>query len=170
MGEAQHHPPCALFFGLLLSEGVELSDDHSRLEDGFSKIHVCSDLWPFEQTDHYEPEMGPNLRRQFVAMDRAFDPGYLASMKHRANAIEQEFAEDGARRVNIDPGYVALDKVVLASTKNHAHRVYLADGIFGEVTLSYHRGKGYEPWPWTYPDYREERVRAWFNALRTELR
>jgi hypothetical protein len=114
--------------------------------------------------------MGPNLRRQFVAMDRAYDPSYLASMKQRANEFEDALAADGKRTVNLDPGLILLEKVVLASTKNHSHRVPLPDGIYGEVTLVYHRGRGYEPMPWTYPDYKDERVRAWLGEVRGLLK
>jgi hypothetical protein len=171
MGEIRPPPSALLFFGLILSEGVEPEVVHERLRGEFGEILTVSEVWPFTQTDYYGEEMGPNLQRQFVAMATPFDPGELARVKRRANEIEAELAgPQGRRRVNIDPGYVTQAKVVLSSTKDHAHRVYLGQGIHGEVTLTYHRGRGYEPMPWTYPDYREERVREWFNRVRGSLK
>lgn len=45
---------------------------------------------------------------------------------------EEEYAQQRATqnldRLNDNPGYLAEDKLVLASTKNHAHRLYLFAG------------------------------------------
>ena len=54
------------------------------------------------------------------------------------------------REAHLDGG-----KLVLATTKNYSHRIYLGDGIYAEVTLIY-RNKGYVALPWTYPDYATE--------------
>jgi len=111
----------------------------------------------FVETDYYEPSMGSGLRKTLWAFDRLIEPGRLPELKLQANAWEDDYARRGAhpeeRPLNLDPGYLTLAKFVLASTKDHAHRLYLADGVYGEVTLHYHKG-GWQPWPWTYPDYR----------------
>jgi hypothetical protein len=101
------------------------------------------------------------------------DPGQLVEAKLLSNAVEREMAMDRdgrtCRRVNLDPGYVTLGKLVLATTKDHAHRIALRDGIFAEVTLAY-RGGRWEPFPWTYPDYRSGRYDAFLLSARESLR
>ena len=62
-----------------------------------------------------------------------------------------------------------LGKFLLATTKDQAHRVYLRDGIFAEVTLHYHAG-AFRPWEWTYADYRLPEVLAFLREARTFYR
>ncbi|BCV25565.1 DUF4416 family protein [Gelria sp. Kuro-4] len=112
----------------------------------------ASPVLPFDHTDYYAAEMGPDLKRRLFAFADLVDPGELPALKHWSNSLEAHWAVDGRRRVNIDVGYITLAKLVLATTKDHAHRLYLGKGIYGEVTLRYVGGR-FEPWPWTYPDY-----------------
>lgn len=172
MGRVTSVEPVRLFFGLLLARGVDPPRVHDVLAREFGPLAMVSQLWPFDHTDYYTPEMGPGIRRQFACAARLIDPAELPGIKLKTNEIESALADPATRNrlVNIDPGYVSLSKVVLASTKDHAHRLYLGRGIFGEVTLTFHRGKGFEPWPWTYPDYRQETTRAWFNHVRETMK
>ncbi len=71
--------------------------------------------------------------------------------------------------MNLDPGYVELSKVVLASTKNFYHRILVADGIYAEVTMHYEAG-AWRSFPWTFPDFRSGRYAAFFDALRARYR
>ena len=73
------------------------------------------------------------------------------------------------RPINIDPGYISMTKLVLASTKNREHRLYLRDGIYAEVTLAF-RDQCWQPMGWTYADYQRDDVlefltqgRQWFT-------
>jgi hypothetical protein len=129
--------------------------------------------FPFEQTRYYEAAMGPGLRKQFLAFNDLVDPERLASIKLHTNALERELAETRSyaesRPLNLDPGLLTLGKLVLATTKDQAHRVYLRQGIFAEVTLRYQDG-AWEPWPWTYADYREPAVRAFLEEARAYYR
>jgi hypothetical protein len=93
------------------------------------------------------------------------DPGELPAAKRHTNHLELTLTKGERRQVNIDPGYVSLGKLVLASTKDHGHRLYLAQGIYGEVTLTYQRGR-FRPWPWTYPDYGSDHYCAMFGQIR----
>lgn len=158
-----------LVTGILAAEGVSLHSVQARLMDSWGPVIAASVVAPFTQTTYYAREMGPGLRRQFLAFERRLDPALLAAVKREGIAIEAEWMDGANRRVNIDPGCLTRAKLILASTKDHAHRIPLGDGIHAEVTLVYHRGRGYEPWPWTYPDYREEWVRAWFTEARRHL-
>jgi len=58
---------------------------------------------------------------------------------------------------------------VLATTKDHAHRIYLSDGIYGEVTLRWRKHQ-WEAWPWTYPDYDAPTYHAFFSTVRSRLK
>src|SRR5581483_1463708 len=70
-----------------------------------------------------------------------------------------------ARPLNLDPGLLSLGKFLLATTKDQAHRIYLRDGIFAEVTLRF-EARSFEPWPWTYADYCLPSVREFLNRAR----
>ena len=117
--------------------------------------------------------MGQGIQRQFISFERLIDAGTLAEMKLFTNKIEHAFAiekpEGAARRVNLDAGYLCMAKLVLASTKDNAHRIYLRDGIYAEITLRFYR-KTFQPWEWSYPDYRSPTYVAIFNRIRTIYR
>jgi hypothetical protein len=124
-----------------------------------------STVLPFNHTDYYTAEMGSGLKRRIFAFEKLVDPSKLPALKLWSNSIEEDWAVGGKRQVNIDVGYVSLGKLVLASTKNHSHRIYLGEGIYGEVTLRFVGGE-YQPWPWTYPDYASLQYRKIFAEIR----
>ena len=95
------------------------------------------------------------LHRRFVSFAKLVSPVELAQRKHQALDLELKYSEDetGRRKVNVDPGYLEAGKVVLASTKNANHRIYVDAGIYAEATLAYVAGK-YQFYEYTYPDYR----------------
>jgi len=139
------------------------------LKEEFGEIDLTSQTWPFDCTDYYEEEMGPGLLKRIHSFRELVDPESIAAIKHITNRLEQRIAaehpEGPKRPVNLDPGYVAESKLVLATTKDYTHRIYLRAGIYAEVTLCWRRG-GFEPWEWTYPDYRSEGYRAFFAKVR----
>jgi hypothetical protein len=145
----------------------------ARLERDFGAVGLTSLPFPFDQTTYYEKTMGSGLRKQFFAMQELIAPDRLADVKQHTNRLERELAGTGAypepRPLNLDPGLVNLGKFLLATTKDQAHRVYLRDGIFAEVTLRYQAG-AWEPWPWTYADYREPGVRGFLQEARDYYR
>lgn len=157
--------PVKVFAGLLTAHPLELAGVRRRLEERLGPVDVESGLLDFEYTDYYRPEMGPGLKRALWGFARLEGPEALVDLKLCTNRLEQALAVDGRRVVNIDPGYLAPARVVLASTKDFAHRLYLGKGIYGEVTLMYRR-KGFQPLPWTYPDYRSEAYHRFFRELR----
>jgi len=124
-----------------------------------------SPVLPFNYTDYYESEMGVGLKRRIFAFLKLLDQGELPALKHWSNQLEQHWLLNGRRRVNVDVGYISLGKLVLASTKDHSHRVYLSNGIYGEVTLRFIR-RHFEPWPWTYPDYASPEYCKIFEEIR----
>ncbi len=165
MGTAHEPQPVKLIASLLTGDIDLLPEVREALVDALGPLDFLSDLLPFDHTDYYTAEFGPTLQRQIVSFDRLVPPGALPAVKRQTNDLEWTLAAAGRRRVNVDPGYVSLGKLVLASTKDHAHRLYLGEGVYGEVTLTYQRGR-FRPWPWTYPDYGSDGYCALFAAIR----
>ena len=157
--------PVKLFVGLLTARTSALGELRGPLEEKLGPVELESELLDFGYTDYYEPELGPGLKRGLWGFARLDDPDTLADLKLFTNGLEGAFSIAGKRIVNIDPGYMAPARVVLASTKDFAHRLYLGKGIYGEVTLMYRR-RGFQPLPWTYPDYRSEACQQFFRELR----
>jgi len=173
MGQIRHPEPVKLVCGVLAADAGLLTGVREALGTALGPIDLTSEVWPFTATDYYAAQTGPAIVRQFLSVAEAIDPGELARVKRRTNELETELAAAGPgsgwpRPVNLDPGYVAADKLVLATTKNYAHRVYLRDGIYAEVTLRWLKGR-WAPWPWTYPDYADPRYHAFFTEVRERL-
>jgi hypothetical protein len=140
------------------------------LEQTFGPLTLRSVSIPFTQTTYYQHEMGEGLTRVYIAFDPLISMAELATVKHTTNRFEVMWAAHGGqRRVNLDPGYLDLAKVVLATTKDYAHRLYIGAGMFAEVTLRYQR-QGFQPWDWTYPDYRVPTTLTFFNQLREQYK
>ncbi len=173
MWNLQTPAPVKLIVGILASDEACLTSARDALARQFGCIDRVSEVWPFTQTEYYNREMGPSILRQFVTIDRLMDPGRLAQVKHAANAIEQDLSQtlrhDYPRPVNLDPGYIEPSKLVLASTKNFSHRIYIGDRMFAEVTLVVDRGQ-WSPMRYTFPDYRQSSYWAFFEQVRLRLK
>jgi hypothetical protein len=169
MGIARQPDPVKLIVGLLARERPLLDEAAERLAGAFGPVEERSAPVPFRHTDYYAAELGAEPWRQFLAFANLIDPGDLAAIKLRTNALEAAWAAEGRRAVNIDPGYISLSKLVLATTKNHWHRIYIGQGIYAEATLPFRHG-AFQPQEWTYPDYRAPESLAFFTAIRARYR
>ncbi|MFC2029156.1 DUF4416 family protein [Chloroflexota bacterium] len=165
MGTARQPDPVKLIVSLLTADTTLLIETRGELSRLFGAVDSESELLPFDHTDYYAPEFGSGLQRQILSFEVLVEPSDLPAIKVQTNALESSLAEGGHRRVNIDPGYVTLGKLVLASTKDHAHRIYLQDGVYAEGTLTFQRGR-FRSWPWTYPDYGSDRYSELFYGIR----
>jgi hypothetical protein len=169
------HPPTPALLLVAASSRYEaaLAWGLRRAEAEFGPLAAASDAFNFTETDYYAAEMGGDLKKQFWAFAAPIDPGQLAAIKLATNSWETEYSglqlHSEPRPLNLDPGYLTLAKLVLASTKDHAHRIYLADGIYAEVTLAF-RGGAWQPHEWTYPDYRRADFHAFFTRCRELLK
>jgi hypothetical protein len=112
------------------------------------------------------------LRKQMALFADPYDPAELAADKLQSNRWERDWTEeltlsqdDSKRLINIDPGYLSMTKLVLASTKNREHRIYLRDGIYAEVTLAF-RDQAWTSMPWTYADYQRPDVLEFLKLAR----
>lgn len=165
MGRAKEAQPVKLVVGMLSGDEQLFDFAESNLVARFGPADDRSSVLPFENTDYYEEEMGPHLLRKFLSFQSLIDPGRLPDVKLQTNEVEMEMAIEGRRRINLDPGYISAGKMVLATTKDWQHRLYLGKGIYGEVALRFRRGT-FEPWEWTYPDYRTEEYTRILNRFR----
>ena len=165
MGEIRTPQPVKLIASILAGQISALEEAEQDLLTAFGPGDYQSALLPFEHTDYYEAEMGPCLQRRILAFHRLVDPGELPAIKRQTNELELRWTTAGKRKVNLDPGYVSLAKLVLATTKNHGHRIYVGQGIYAEVTLGF-RGGHFQSWPWSYPDYASAEYCTLFEEIR----
>jgi len=128
-------------------------------------IDFDSETINFIYTDYYRKEMGQDLKRRFLSFKNNMSLEKIYETKIKTNELERLFSKSGKRTINIDPGYIDLSKLVLFSTKDYTHRVHLSKGIYAEVTL-YYKDRTFNPWPWTYPDYKTKKYIDIFNNLR----
>ncbi len=154
-----------LIAGLLFNDVGKYSKVKNDLVRAFGRADIESPLSDFTQTSYYADEMGSELKRKFLSFEKLIDLKNISSVKIRTGRIEKRYAIYGHRTVNIDPGYLSLSKVILFSTKDYSHRIYLDKGIFAEVTLFYKEG-AFNPWPWTYPDYKTPEYLNIFKMIR----
>jgi len=176
MGEPRKPKPVMLLVAAFSGWTGAIRRAREILQIRYGPIVLESPVFDFVETDYYDDAMGPGLKKQFFAFEHLLQAEDLPAIKLATNTIEQDFARDGdwatartgvPRPINLDPGYLDAGKLVLATTKDQAHRLYLGQGIFAEVTLRFESGE-FVPWPWTYPDYRREDYRAFFKVVRGE--
>ncbi|MFO7784699.1 MAG: DUF4416 family protein [Thermodesulfobacteriota bacterium] len=141
----------------------------AALEDMFGPADWRSSVLPFDRTRYYEREMGAPLVRVFVSFEPLMRPEGLVETKLETDRLEDLFRRNGRRTVNVDPGYICLERLVLATGKNYTHRIYLCHGVFADLTLVYHR-QSFRVLPWTYPDYADPYVVELFNSLRNRYK
>jgi hypothetical protein len=169
MGQIRTPDPVKLICGFIFADQDVLQQAVERLQVRLGNIDQHSEIFPFTHTSYYRQEMGVELGRLFVAFERLIRCEQLPEIKILTNGLEENLARQTVsgkkRRINIDPGYLEASKLILASTKNFSHRVYLGRGIYAEVTLQY-RGNNFEPLPWTYPDYQDIKVLDFLRRAR----
>jgi len=165
MGKITRVKPVKLIAGFIFKDGKNFNQAEHILTRKFGKIDFKSQFLAFNYTDYYAKELGSGLNRVFISFQDLISPRDLSSIKVAANRIEERLSLKGNRLVNIDPGYLDAARLILASTKDYAHRVYLDKGIFAELTLIF-KGHSFKSWEWTYPDYKSEEYIAIFNKIR----
>lgn len=163
--------PVKLISGILAADERCLAAGREALVMKYGSADFISQVWPFSDTDYYRNETGGSILRQFVGFEKLIMPDELASIKHWTNQAEERLAKElqagVPRPVNLDPGYLEPSKLVLASTKNFSHRIYIGSKMWAEVTLIY--SGGWTSLPWTFPDYRTGRYNDFFDKVRQRL-
>lgn len=173
MGDINDPTPVLLLLAVSTRYQEALAWAEERSVSEFGPLALESTAFDFTETDYYQATMGSDLRKQFLAFEQLIDPDRLPEIKRGTNQWELDYARESAheeaRPLNIDPGYLTLAKLVLVSTKDHAHRIYLSQGIYAEVTLNYRAGK-WQACDWTYPDFRRADYQEFFSRCRERIR
>lgn len=169
MGRVRESEKAVLFVAVLVVEESIRDKVMPLLNEEFGEILYITPLKEWRWTDYYRKEMGENLKRFFIFFKTVIDPSTLSDIKLKTNEIEERFSINGKRRINLDPGYITPSKVVLASTKNYCHRIYLGKGIYAEVTLYYKAGT-FTPNIFTYRDYAAFETVSTFNRVREMIK
>ena len=184
MSAGASHPPALLLLAAFSRHATALDWAAERAATEWGPIALASKSFDFAETDYYQPTMGSNLQKKFWVFERPIDPAHLATIKRLTIGWEHAFAVMAARGeaigddstsiteirpLNLDPGYLTTAKLVLASTKDHTHRIYLQDSIFAEITLFFRHGR-WEHHEWTFPDYRRPDYQEFFTQAREFLK
>lgn len=156
-----------LVIGLFTKEKRLFDDTVRTLSERFGPVDMISVWFSFDYTTYYEPEMGSPLFRRLVVFKSLIEQNELSDIKLLTNELEIKYSTDGNRRVNIDPGYMLLERFVLATGKNFTHRIYIGKGIYADLTLVYQKG-GFQKLPWTYPDYADTPLIAFLKQVRNK--
>lgn len=172
MWELKEPKPVKLIVGILASNHQCLHAATELVTGKLGDADFTSEVWPFDKTDYYRDQTGPRILRQFLSIERLIDAGRLAKIKLHTNKLERKLAKSLAiplpRPVNLDPGLIEPSKLVLATTKNYSHRIYIGKRMYAEVTLIYDKGR-WQPLGHTYPDYRQQCYFDFFDTVRNRL-
>jgi hypothetical protein len=165
MGVEQEFQRVKLFSGFIYKDQEAYRAVKKKLEEIFSPVDLESDVFNFDFTTYYNEEMGFPLSRRFVSFKELIEPVRLPDIKLMTNKIEGETACNGKRTVNLDPGYLSAANVIIATTKNHYHRVPLQKGIYAHMEYVIKKKNTLTPLEWTYPDFRTPQYMDFFNRL-----
>jgi Domain of unknown function (DUF4416) len=166
LGKVREPEPAILFIGMLYSDPAILHQGEQTLKEEFGNPLMESPASKWDYSPYYRDELGWPLSRKFIFFKNVIDPETLADIKVRTNEIEESFSINNKRLINLDPGYLTLSKIVLASTKNYAHRIYLKKGIYGEITLYFEDGI-FKPHLFTYRDFQAKHCLDIFMQARS---
>jgi hypothetical protein len=169
MGTPSLPEPAILFTGLLYQKAANVDSARDILKRPFGDVFLETPPLPWDYSDYYTEELGSPIARVFLFFRNPFNQESLPETKLITNNVENQLSAGKRRNINIDPGYLTLSKVVLASTKNYAHRIYIGRGIYAETTLVFRDGC-YRPHLFTYRDYASETYREIFAGARKFLK
>ncbi len=165
MGRIGVPKPVKLIMSVIATDGQLFPEVSEVLAASYGGVDFESDTLPFDCTQYYTPEMGEGLLRRFYTFRPLIPRELLVRIKRETNERETQFAAAGKRRVNLDPGYISAEHLILATTKGYTHRPYLGEGIYADLTLIYRDGE-FRPLEWTYPDYASFQIREILQGIR----
>jgi len=151
----------------MTGESELMQEAASDLAAQYGEFEITSPIMDFDYTDYYAGELGPGLKRRLVSVSTLRDPAELVAIKIATTAMEESYTHAGRRRINIDPGYLALAHLILATGKGYTHRPYLGQGVYADLTLVY-QGGDFRPLPWTYPDYQSPAILDFLRQVRAK--
>lgn len=158
--------PAKLVIGCIMNDKTLVQSLFPYLENDFGPVDMISRWLDFAYTDYYYKEMGSPLHRKVFVFKPLIEQEALAWIKERTNEIEERFAISGNRNINIDPGYMVSSRFILATGKEYSHRIYIGRKIYADLTLMYSKRQGFQPLPWTYPDYASKSMIDFLSKVR----
>ena len=156
----------------VLQRGPEWNAELLRkLEETWGAIHYKGKLFAFDKTDYYTPEMGDGLYRGVLSFEKCIPAETIAQEKARSNEFELAFANAGSehRCVNVDIGYMDLDKVVLPSYKRGPFKLYAGEGVWLDMLLTYAKGE-FHPTAWAFDDFKRNPYQHDLQLIRERWR
>jgi hypothetical protein len=170
MSQPSSPKPVKLIVSLITGEENLVRVASAELSQMFGTIDFMSACIPFTTTEYYHAEMGEALMRRLITFEDLLDPERLPEVKRYTDKLESHYTNsEGKRRINLDPGYMTLYQLILATNKRFAHRIYLRDRVYANLTLIYKK-KSFSPLAWTYPDYGSTQIIEILNKLRERYR
>lgn len=166
---SQLREPCAvkLFMGLIYKPDSSIEELFEKIQNELGEIEFSTEEIPFDHSSYYAKEMGEGLKRKLITLKKLIKRSDIVEIKTFTNRLEEVFSYEGNRSINIDPGYIAQEHLVLATGKGFSHRPYLGSGVYADLTLIY-KGNEYRTLEWTYPDYGNTEMRKLFKNLRKQ--
>ncbi len=161
--------PAKLVIGLFMREKDLLAPLTHDLIEKFGAIDLLSPWFPFDYTNYYESEMGSPLFRRLLVFKPLIKQTDLPEIKMITNNLELKYSGHDKRQVNIDPGYLLLERFILATNKNFTHRVCISDGVYADLTLIFQNGE-FKTLDWTYPDYAAQNMIEFLTKVREKLK
>jgi len=169
--------PAKLIISMFTSDKCLFSLYKEELIKRFGEVDIESNAQPFNFTDYYEKEFGKNLIQKLFSFSALIRQDGLAEIKIITNGLENNLENENnknniachKRKINLDPGYITLNKYILASTKNGPFRIYLNQGIYSEITLRF-INKSFVPCEFTYPNYKTNEYINYLNSVRQKYK
>lgn len=165
MSKLKKPPPVLLFITFIFSESPGLNSCIKALKDEYGDLSLESKYMGFGHSQYYKNEMGENLKRIVIGFQNLIERDRLVEIKIFTNSLEDQFSIDGKRTINIDPGYISSEHLILATGKGFYHRPYLGKGVYADLTMVYQKNR-FRALEWTYPDYTSEDMLEVFYKLR----
>ena len=151
MGALLEQKPVKLIISIIYKDESFLVVAENLLIKRYGEKEQIEAVFPFEYTNYYEKEFGADLKRKIFCFRKLIAPESAGKIKLFTNRVEDKLKAKNNRTVNIDPGYLTEAKLVLFTTKDYSHRIYLT----------------FKPWPWSYPDYASNEMVDYFNKIRS---
>ncbi len=165
MGQIVKPGPVKLIAGLMWNTEATLEEILEKLSV-FGVVESRTETFDFNFTEYYLSESGSNLKKIYLTFRDLVGIDDIPELKLKANVFEEaNYTREGKRFVNFDPGYISEAKLVMATTKNLPHRVYIGQNLFADLQLIYKKPT-FRTIPWTFADIKQEAVIAFFNGVR----
>ena len=150
-----------LFIGIIYNKKEVLNSILPVLKKKFGEIEDKLE-YNFNHTDYYEDELGKKLKKYVIVFKKEINPELLPNIKLFTNSIEYK---TNKRIINLDPGYLNKQKLILATTKERPHRIYLKNGIYADLTYLFKKNDCIILRN-TFPDFREKFVQEFFIKIK----